>query len=447
VKTRLVTAGVGAAWEAALVQACQAGQVGAQVLHRCYDLGDLLAVAAAGQAEVAVVAAGTRWLDRDALARLAAAGLAVVGVASAGNEDSERRLRQLGLLHIASEADPPDALVDRARAALAAEPDPGVDRAALAEPDPGEEPPEPDQVPAPPDGDTRRILAAVWGPKGGPGRTTVAVNLAFEAAAVGGEVLLVDADTYGGAVAQTLGFLDDAPGLAWAARMAGRGELDALRLWQSVRRAAPGGPRVLPGLPRAELWTEVRPGTWEALLELFRVAFPVTVVDAGFCLEEDEELLYDQVRLRRNAVTRLAVERADLVVAVARADPVGLHAFIRGYQELRDLGVPASRVRVVVNQLRPGMFGGDRPAEQVRAALSRYVGIEPTAVVPYDRPGLDAALLAGQALREARPGCPAQLALARLAAVLFPAQAAQPRRARRRSRVAGHTTAATGTPS
>src|SRR5215216_237272 len=205
VRTRLVTAGVGAAWEAALVRACQAGQVAAQVLHRCYDLGDLLAVAAAGQAEVAVVAAGTRWLDRDALARLAAAGLAVVGVASAGDEDSERRLRQLGLLHIASEADPPDALVDRARAALAAEPDPGVDRAALAaEPDPGEEPPEPDQVPAPPDRDTRRILAAVWGPKGGPGRTTVAVNLAFEAAAVGGEVLLVDADTYGGAVAQAI---------------------------------------------------------------------------------------------------------------------------------------------------------------------------------------------------------------------------------------------------
>jgi hypothetical protein len=157
VKTRLVTAGAGAAWEAALVRACQAGQVAAQVLHRCYDLGDLLAVAAAGQTEVAVVAAGTRWLDRDALARLTAAGLAVVGVASAGDEDSERRLRQLGLLHIASHEDPPDILVDRARAALA------------AEPDPDDEPPEPDEAPAPPDGDTRRILAAVWGPKGGPG--------------------------------------------------------------------------------------------------------------------------------------------------------------------------------------------------------------------------------------------------------------------------------------
>ena len=432
-KLRLVTAGAGAAWESALVQACQAGQVPAQVVHRCYDLGDLLAVAAAGQAEAAVVAAGTRWLDRDALARLAAAGLAVVGVAPAGDEASERRLRQLGLVHVASEGDPPDALVERARAALAAEP--GDEEAAPAPPD---------QIATRSEGDARHLLAAVWGPKGAPGRTTVAVNLAFEAAAAGGEVLLVDADTYGGAVAQTLGFLDDAPGLGWAARLGGRGELDVLRLWRSVRRAAPGGPRVLPGLPRAELWTEVRPGTWEAMLELFRTAFPVTVVDAGFCLEEDEELLYDQVRLRRNAVTRLAVERADLIVAVARADPVGLHAFIRGYQELRDLGVPATRVRVVVNQLRPGIFGGDRPAEQVRAALRRYVGVEPVTVVPYDRAGVDAALLAGQALREARPGCPAQVALARLAAGLFPAPAAPPRRARRRSARSGRTPAATG---
>jgi Flp pilus assembly CpaE family ATPase len=171
-------------------------------------------------------------------------------------------------------------------------------------------------------------------------------------------------------------------------------------------------------------------------------AFPVTVIDAGFCLEEDEELLYDQVRLRRNAVTRLALQRCDLVVAVARADPVGLHAFIRGYQELRELGVPPGRVRVVVNQLRAGLFGGDRPGDQVSAALHRYLGIRPAALVPYDRAGVDAALLAGQALREARPGCPAQRALAGLAAGLL-APRGPARRSRRRARAAGPATAAT----
>ena len=169
------------------------------MLHRCYDLGDLLAVAAAGQAEVAVVAAGTRWLDRDALARLAASGLAVVGVAAAGDEDSERRLRQLGLMDVAFDTDPPEALVERARAALATGPDPTEEPAEL-EGVPGEPPGLGGALPGP-EGDGRRVLAAVWGPKGGPGRTTVAVNLAFEAAAAGGEVLLVDGDTYGGAVA------------------------------------------------------------------------------------------------------------------------------------------------------------------------------------------------------------------------------------------------------
>jgi hypothetical protein len=148
-KTRLVTAGAGAAWEAALVQACQAGTVPAEILHRCYDLGDLLAVAAAGQAEAAVVAASTRWLDHDALTRLAAAGLAVVGVAPAGDEDSERRLRQLGLQHVAPDTDTPAALVDLTRAALTAEPTPS--------------PPEPSDAPPPPDHDTPHTLVAVWG--------------------------------------------------------------------------------------------------------------------------------------------------------------------------------------------------------------------------------------------------------------------------------------------
>jgi hypothetical protein len=186
-RTRLVTAGAGAAWEAALVQACQQGAAPAEVLHRCCDFGDLLAVAAAGQAEAAVVAAGTRWLDHDALARLAAAGLAVVGVAPAGDEDSERRLRQLGLHHVGSDADPPAALVDLARAALTTDPAPA--------------PAPPADAPPPPDHASHHALVAVWGPKGAPGRTTVAVNLAFEAAPLVGEVLLVDADTYGGAVA------------------------------------------------------------------------------------------------------------------------------------------------------------------------------------------------------------------------------------------------------
>ncbi len=187
-RLRVVTAGAGAAWEAALAQACQQSGAPAEIVQRCYDLGDLLAGAAAGQAQVAIVASATRWLDREAVTRLGASGVAVVGVVPAGDEDAERRLRQLGIVHVARDADRPGELVELARAASRTEPR-------------DDDPP----TPAAPDGAPRRqhALVAVWGPKGAPGRSTVALNLAFEAAQLAGETLLVDADTYGGSIAQT----------------------------------------------------------------------------------------------------------------------------------------------------------------------------------------------------------------------------------------------------
>ncbi len=458
-RLRLVTAGVGAPWESALARACQDGSVPAVVVQRCYDLGDLLASAVAGKSEVAMVAAGVRWLDRETLARVGAGGLAVVGVVPAGDEEAERRLLQLGVDYVIPDTTRPSVLVDLAKAVLAARrnhrPESGKSLGTPGDPagptdpshtedtaaaksmrgaaaatgsgrgsSPGPRTPSgrPTQTQAPADSSDghqrEHSVIVVWGPKGAPGRTTIAINLAFESLPLAGETLLVDADAYGGSIAQMLGFLDDCPGLAWAARLAGRGELDGPKLRRATRRAGPYGPRILAGLPRAELWTEVRPSTWESLLGLFRVSFPLTVVDVGFCLEEDEELLYDHVRFRRNAVTRLALQRADTVVAVARADPIGLHDFVRGYQQLRELGVSPGRIRVVVNQVRGGLFGGDAIG-QIRAALTRYLGLEPWAFVPYDRAGADAALMAGQALREARPGSPAQQAMAALASSIL----------------------------
>ena len=56
----------------------------------------------------------------------------------------------------------------------------------------------------PPEAEPGRVVV-VWGPQGAPGRTTVAAGLAGVLAARGAETVLVDADPYGGAVAQHLG--------------------------------------------------------------------------------------------------------------------------------------------------------------------------------------------------------------------------------------------------
>ena len=108
-------------------------------------------------------------------------------------------------------------------------------------------------------------MIAVWGPAGAPGRTTVATALA---ALLGSRArtTLVDADPYGGTVAQALGVLDEVSGLLSAARLAGSGMLE--ERFASVQRAFDAQFTVVTGLPRPDRWTEVRPGTIELLAEI-----------------------------------------------------------------------------------------------------------------------------------------------------------------------------------
>ena len=92
-KLPVLTAAEGATWEAGLVVALERGDHGVAVVRRCVDVVDLLAVAVAGQARAALVAAGLRRLDADAVDRLVAAGVVPVGVVRRGDVAAEDRLR------------------------------------------------------------------------------------------------------------------------------------------------------------------------------------------------------------------------------------------------------------------------------------------------------------------------------------------------------------------
>ena len=215
-------------------------------------------------------------------------------------------------------------------------------------------------------------LVAVWGPAGAPGRTTVAFTVADELAAAGVPTLLADADTYGGSVAQLLGVLDEAPGLAAAARAANAGTLD-LPAMAAFARQLPGVPlRLLTGIARADRWPELRPASLDVVWTLARKLAAVTVVDCGFCLEQDEELSFDTIAPQRNGATLATLAQADEILAVGSADPVGLHRLVRGLAELRD-AVPRAEVRVILNKVRRGPVGPDpeRRAAETLAALRR----------------------------------------------------------------------------
>jgi MinD-like ATPase involved in chromosome partitioning or flagellar assembly len=241
-------------------------------------------------------------------------------------------------------------------------------------------------------------VIAVWGATGAPGRTVVALNLAAELA-VAARTLLIDADTYGACIAQALGLLDEAPGLAAAARAADQGTLDLAAL----ARVAPevtSGLRVLTGIPRADRWTELRAPSVAHVIAVARELADFVVVDCGFAIEEDEELSYDTLAPRRNAATLSVLEVADQVLVVGSADPIGLQRLVRAVQELAAVRAPVPRV--LVNRVRTTAVGS-RPEGRIAEALSRFAGMEDLAYLPWDQVVLDGALLAGQSLLEHAP--------------------------------------------
>ncbi|HEV7208762.1 MAG TPA: hypothetical protein VGN54_08485, partial [Mycobacteriales bacterium] len=291
-------------------------------------------------------------------------------------------------------------------------------------------------------------VIAVWGPPGAPGRSMLATGLACELAILGVPALLVDADVYAPSVAQLLGLLEESAGLAGAVRAANLGTLSAPALAGHARQVrlpgpagAPAGLRVLTGLSRPSRWPELRPAALTRTLELARLLVPVTIVDVSACLESDEELSYDVAVPRRNGATLAILQDADQVLAVGAADPVGLARLVRGLSDLGE-AVPGCSPAVVVNRLRRGPVPGDAAAE-VRAALQRFAGVRPRALLPEDRAAADAALAAGRCLAEVAPGSPLRLHIRTLAAQLCGQPVPEARR--RRPRVPARRGAARGT--
>ncbi|MEO6413675.1 MAG: hypothetical protein ABIO48_13900 [Pedococcus sp.] len=411
--TRSVIAALNGAWESELVAAVEA-TAGYTVARRCADLPDLLAAAAAGYGQVALVSGDLRALDRPALHELASHGVEVAGVVAPGDDVGERRLRQLGLT-VVLRADLASHEIDDALDSLDS-------RASLVA----------DEVLTPtadlddPETIVNARVIAVWGPTGAPGRSTVALNLAAELAR-SAPTLLVDCDTYGSSVAQSLGLLDEAPGVAAAARAADQGALDRAALARIAPEVVPGL-RVLTGIPRAERWTELRAPSVAHLLTVARQLSQFIVIDCGFAIEDDEELSYDTLAPRRNAATLTALESADDLLVVGAADPIGLQRLVRAVQDLA--AVPSPTPRIVVNRVRASAVGS-RPERRIADALGRFAGMEDVTYLPWDQVSLDGAMFAGKSLAEFAPQSELRRAIASLTT---PYAVSAPEQRRRRSR-------------
>jgi MinD-like ATPase involved in chromosome partitioning or flagellar assembly len=487
-----VVTGVSHHHEQELVSALESAS-GVSVVRRCADVAELLSTGASGVADLAVVSPDFRGLDRDALRHLAGHGVRVAGLVATGDDAGEARLRQLGVRVLLRPGTEPDevarTLVDLAEGGSApggaAGTDAGVgvgsgagsgagggsaaggatvsdDELAMwldgtgggGGPLPSGGAPaargssgaltnphlahgtggsaQPGGLGDDADSAQRRTrVTAVWGPTGAPGRTTLAVTMAATLAARGLSTLLVDRDTCGGSGSQALALIDEAPGVAAAARASEQGALDRA----SLSRVAPEvttGLRVLTGIPKPERWPELRAAAVEDVLEKSRTLVDHVVVDCGFAIEDDEELSYDTAAPRRNATTLTALECADDLVVVGSADPVGLQRLVRAVQ---DVGVvPSPEPVVVVNKVRASATGS-APERAITEVLGRFAGLEDPHFVPWAPDECDAALLAGRSLVEQAAGGRVAAAVAKVVDAVCPEHAAPDTRAGRRSRV------------
>lgn len=355
---------------------------GLRIVRRCVDAIDLYAAAAADPGPAVIVSPGLPRLGPDLVDRLGTSRSGpVIGLVD--DPADADRLRALGVEAVISTG---ATAQDTARSLLAAVmgEGAGVWPTRIWETD------EPvAAIESPPRGGR---VVAVWGPAGAPGRTTVAVGLAESIADSGHSVCLVDADTYGPSIALALGLIEESSGLVVACRLADNGTLSAPTMRSTACRVR-GTWYALGGIGRPDRWPELRPGALDRVWEACRAAFDVTIVDVGFCLEDDTSGAWSR---RRNATAVSAMAAADEVVAVAQSSALGAARLAAAWPLLVE-SVPFGRLRVVENRA-PGR--ARRRREGWGRAVADLGVAAPQHVVPDDERAARACWGAARSLRE-----------------------------------------------
>ena len=365
--------------------AFDAAQHGHEIVLRAVSAPELASRAAGAQADIALVASEARYLTDRLVAACDQAGVRLIVVAN--SEREQRYASDLGLYDIVDATEGWSA-VDALLAQSRWNADPEL-----------------------PERSSRGQVIAVWGPGGAPGRTSIAIAIAAELAALGHSVALADVDTHGASVAPALGMLDEAPGFAAACRLAGTDTLTTDELARIGQRyeSPVGGFWVLTGIGRPSRWPELSADRVGTTIAQCRQWVDYTVLDTSSSLENDEEITSDLFAPRRNAAAVTAVRAADHVIAVGAADPVGLSRFLRAHVDLLET-ITTRNVSVVMNKVRVSASGMN-PHGQITQTLSRFGGIEHPILIPHDLPGFDGAVLSGKTLADAAPRSPARLAV------------------------------------
>ncbi len=208
---------------------------------------------------------------------------------------------------------------------------------------------------------------ACWG-SAGSGKSVIALNLAFEIAAAGFRVCLVDADTYHPSLAALLGITSPTGGITALLRLARQDRLSREEFDRLSHRVefSGGNLSVVSGLTAPGRWAEVDPEGLELLTKYLSGSFDFLVWDMASFLQTG---LIDSVTGKdRNQASNHILSNSDIILASFLADPVGVNRFLF---DMREVG---GKVWPIANRVRQSVLGRN-PVGQLQSVLAKTAGL------------------------------------------------------------------------
>jgi pilus assembly protein CpaE len=191
-------------------------------------------------------------------------------------------------------------------------------------------------------------LVVVFAPKGGVGKTTLALNLAAAASGLGLRTALIDGSIQFGDLRGLLRAPRDAPSML---------DLPTDRISENdladVIWKGPANVEVLLAPPRIEMAEMVLVRDLEKTISLMRRIYDLVMVDTGVGLDE---------------LTLALLDQADTILEIVTYDATTIRNTIAMAETFQKIGYPPSKVRYLVN--RADAAAGINPAD-LRTALGR----------------------------------------------------------------------------
>lgn len=247
-------------------------------------------------------------------------------------------------------------------------------------------------------------IVCFWSAPGSPGRSTIALNFAVEAAAAGQAVVLLDADTYAASISIQLGLMDESASVAQICRIVDSGSTDIGRLNAACSLVQVGDAtiRVGTGIPRSSRWPEVRASALRRATTVFRNHYDLVVLDVAPHIAMDEQLSFDTQAPQRNAVTVEMLRCADEVFMVVKSDSIGIPRALRAIDELEESQV-GLQPKIIFNRVSASS-SGRTPKRRLIEAWDRFGPMhDVVGFMPNDSAVCSASVLAGSPLLEIAP--------------------------------------------